>query len=341
MSGVRRAVRGGIALVAGLALTALLVAVVVGGWRPWGEQDSPFAGRALFVPPASATADAAARLGGTQPEQAAALDAIARTPQAVWLTPEALPPGEVGDRVAELSGQAAAADAVVVLVPYGLPERDCSGGLSAGGLQAADYPGWIAEIVAAADPDHTAVVLEPDAVPQLVTCAGSVDRDQRLGLLDGAVRALAAAEVPVYLDAGHSNWLPPEQVAALLREAGVAQARGFATNVSNYQRDGDELAYAQRLRTALGEAGEGLHFVVDTGRNGVGPPAGDDWCNPPGAALGRRPAPVADGEGAAAGLDAYLWVKPPAESDGECGGGPPAGVVWPDRAAALARSGQG
>lgn len=341
MSGVRRAVRGGVALVMGLALTAVLVAVVVGGWRPWGQEDSPFVGHALFVAPSSPTLDAAAQLAATQPEQAQALATIAGTPQAVWLTPESLPLGEVGDRVAEVSGQAAAADAVVLLVPYGLPQRDCSGGLSAGGLDAADYPDWIAEIAAAADPEHTAVVLEPDAVPQLITCAGTIDRAQRLELLSGAVAELAAAEVPTYLDAGHSNWLLAEQVAPLLREAGVAQARGFATNVSNYQRDDDELAYAQRLRSALGETGEQAHFVVDTGRNGAGPPAGDDWCNPPGAALGRRPVAVEGGEGAAAGLDAYLWIKPPAESDGECDGGPPAGVVWPDRASALVLSGQG
>lgn len=341
MSGVRRTLRGGIALAAGLALTALLVAVVVGGWRPWAGPSSPFAGRALFVPPSSATLDAADQLAATQPEQAQALDAIGSTPQGVWLTPEALPPGRVGDRVAELSGQAAAADAVVLLVLYGLPDRDCSGGLSAGGLDAADYPGWVAEVAEAADPDHVAVVLEPDAVPQLITCGGAVDREERLGLLAGAVEALAEAEVPAYLDAGHSNWLPPEQVAPLLEQAGVASARGFSTNVSNYQPETDELTYAQRLRSALGEAGSGAHFVVDTGRNGAGATAGEDWCNPPGSALGRRPVAVEDGEGPAAGLDAYLWVKPPAESDGECAGGPPAGVVWPDRALALTRSGGG
>lgn len=65
------------------------------------------------------------------------------------------------------------------------------------------------------------------------------------------------------------------------------------------------------------------HFVVDTSRNGQGPwtppadhPAGDpqDWCNPPDRGLGLRPTantgvPL---------LDAYLWVKIPGESDGQC-----------------------
>ena len=64
------------------------------------------------------------------------------------------------------------------------------------------------------------------------------------------------------------------------------------------------------------------HFVVDTSRNGFGPwqptagayPDAQDWCKPPGRGLGLRPT-------ANTGLpllDAYLWVKTPGESDGEC-----------------------
>jgi endoglucanase len=65
------------------------------------------------------------------------------------------------------------------------------------------------------------------------------------------------------------------------------------------------------------------HFVVDTSRNGQGPwtpPAGNgwpdaqDWCNPPDRGLGVRPTtntgnPLAD---------AFLWIKIPGESDGQC-----------------------
>ena len=66
-----------------------------------------------------------------------------------------------------------------------------------------------------------------------------------------------------------------------------------------------------------------VHFVIDTSRNGQGPwtppanhPAGDpqDWCNPPDRGLGYRP--TADtGQPL---VDAYLWVKIPGESDGQC-----------------------
>jgi len=69
-----------------------------------------------------------------------------------------------------------------------------------------------------------------------------------------------------------------------------------------------------------GEAGL-KHFVIDTSRNGQGPwtpvasyPDPQDWCNPPERGLGLRP--TADTGSTL--IDAYLWVKIPGESDGEC-----------------------
>jgi endoglucanase len=57
-------------------------------------------------------------------------------------------------------------------------------------------------------------------------------------------------------------------------------------------------------------------------------PDPQDWCNPPGRNLGLRP--TADtGIGL---LDAYLWVKIPGESDGDCtrGLGPAGTTVDPE-----------
>ncbi|WP_374273204.1 glycoside hydrolase family 6 protein [Actinoplanes sp. M2I2] len=65
------------------------------------------------------------------------------------------------------------------------------------------------------------------------------------------------------------------------------------------------------------------HFVVDTSRNGQGPwtaPAGvtwpdpQTWCNPPDRGLGLRPT-TRTGDPLA---DAFLWVKTPGQSDGQC-----------------------
>jgi endoglucanase len=79
---------------------------------------------------------------------------------------------------------------------------------------------------------------------------------------------------------------------------------------------------------------EQAHFVVDTSRNGQGPwtpPSGypdpQDWCNPPDRGLGLRPTANTGN----ALLDAYLWVKIPGESDGECTRGlGPTGTIDPE-----------
>ena len=73
----------------------------------------------------------------------------------------------------------------------------------------------------------------------------------------------------------------------------------------------------------LGTAAPQTHFVVDTSRNGQGPwsepedhPEGDaqTWCNPPDRGLGLPPSLSVEHEL----IDAYLWIKIPGESDGEC-----------------------
>ena len=94
------------------------------------------------------------------------------------------------------------------------------------------------------------------------------------------------------------------------------------------------------------------HFVIDTSRNGQGPwtssvsyPDIQDWCNPPNRGLGLRPTTTTG----VALIDAYLWVKIPGESDGQCSRGtggmtdparggtadPAAGQWFPDMALEL------
>ncbi|MEV4642228.1 glycoside hydrolase family 6 protein [Actinoplanes sp. NPDC049548] len=100
----------------------------------------------------------------------------------------------------------------------------------------------------------------------------------------------------------------------------------------------DELTFAQAFRQKLVSIGfdPGIGMLIDTSRNGWGGPdrptaaststdvntfvnqsridrrihAGN-WCNQDGAGLGERPKAAP-----AAGIDAYVWVKPPGESDG-------------------------
>lgn len=64
------------------------------------------------------------------------------------------------------------------------------------------------------------------------------------------------------------------------------------------------------------------HFVIDTSRNGVGPwtapegayPDPEVWCNPLDRGLGLAPTTDTGSEL----IDAYLWIKVPGESDGQC-----------------------
>jgi cellulose 1,4-beta-cellobiosidase len=100
----------------------------------------------------------------------------------------------------------------------------------------------------------------------------------------------------------------------------------------------DELTFAQAFRNRLVSIGfdSGIGMLIDTSRNGWGGSArptaaststnvdtfvnesridrrihAGNWCNQSGAGLGERPTAAP-----ATGIDAYVWVKPPGESDG-------------------------
>ena len=132
---------------------------------------------------------------------------------------------------------------------------------------------------------------------------------ERLGLISDAVGVLAAeAQTIIYLDAGNSNWIPAAEMASRLERAGTSGADGFSLNVSNYFTTEETIAYGNDVSSHLG----GKHFVIDTSRNGNGATADKQWCNPDGRAIGPRPT-TSTGSPL---VDAYLWIKPPGESDG-------------------------
>ncbi|MFI6414444.1 glycoside hydrolase family 6 protein [Streptomyces sp. NPDC050585] len=106
----------------------------------------------------------------------------------------------------------------------------------------------------------------------------------------------------------------------------------------DWNRYTDELSYAQAMRNELVRIGfdPKLGMLIDTSRNGWGGtarPTGPgattsvdtyvdggrydrrihlgNWCNQAGAGLGERPRANPE-----PGIDAYVWMKPPGESDG-------------------------
>jgi endoglucanase len=114
----------------------------------------------------------------------------------------------------------------------------------------------------------------------------------------------------------------------------------------------DTAGVDSRYAAQLGGVKPTARFIVDTSRNGIGPwqypvgvyPQHEDWCNPPGRGAGQRPT-TSTGVDLA---DAYLWVKVPGESDGQCYRGtagpldpargiqdPPAGQWFPEQAREL------
>ncbi|MGW2825388.1 glycoside hydrolase family 6 protein [Streptomyces sp. NPDC001443] len=243
---------------------------------------------------------------------------IAEQPAAVWFTD-----AEATDttaRVREVTAAATASGRVPTVVVYAIPDRDC-GGASEGGASDLDaYDGWIDDVAAGLGSGEVMVVLEPDAVAQS-DCLSAADRGARFASLARAGRVLKGADprARVYYDAGHSAWNPAAQQAALLRQAGAASpasSDGVFSNVSNFHRTADEIAYDRAVLDALGGPA-GLGAVIDTSRNGNGAPADGQWCDPDGRKIGRAPT-LNTGEGR---IDAYLWVKLPGESDG-CKGEP-------------------
>jgi len=107
------------------------------------------------------------------------------------------------------------------------------------------------------------------------------------------------------------------------------------SNYGEWSDDSDDPALnTSGINWRYGDAQPATQFVIDTSRNGVGPwappayPDPQDWCNPPDRGLGMTP--TADTGSAV--VDAYLWVKIPGESDGECtrGLGPAGETVDPE-----------
>ncbi|MEX5632502.1 glycoside hydrolase family 6 protein [Parafrankia sp. FMc2] len=296
------------------------------GGRP-GAGGNPVAGARFHVDPTSDAATAARNLRATAPADAALMARMAGGSAARWFGDAE--PAVLTARVRAHVSLIRAAGALPVLVAYGIPDRDC-GSYSAGGASGPEgYRAWIAAFAAGVRGGPAIVILEPDGI-SLVDCLTSPERQARFDLLRHAAGTLTDAGATVYLDAGNAGWHSATDMAARLRAAGVDQARGFALNVSNFDDTASEVAYGRQISAALGG---GVHFVVDTSRNGRDRAPDGAWCNPPGRGLGVLPT-TQTGD---ASVDAFLWIKVPGESDGTCNGGPPAGQWWPEYALELAR----
>ncbi|WP_405390612.1 glycoside hydrolase family 6 protein [Streptomyces sp. NBC_01102] len=303
-----------------------------------GEKDAPAVGQQpgrgdpyWVNPDGNAARQVAAYTRDGEKADADLIRKIAEQPVGEWIGPD--------DPQGAAQGFTEAAEAVgrdALLVLYNIPHRDC-GQFSKGGAADGDaYRTWLENVAQGIGDRRATVILEPDALLHLVDgCTPQEFHEERYDLLKDAVQRLKRLpNATVYMDAGNAGWQTPDALFEPLRRAGIGEADGFAVNVSNFETTAASTDFGWRLSAKTG----GKPFVIDTSRNGNGPYAGGDpaenWCNPPGRALGEEPTTDTGDEL----VDAYLWIKRPGESDGECKGGPKAGDWYPEYALDLARA---
>ena len=230
--------------------------------------------------------------------------------------------------------------AIVILEPDALGNEpsDCGG-------PSANYPFTDAERIAELQYAVTALEAQPGASVYL---DGTHSAWQSVGTI---TQRLLSADVqdaqgfflnvsnyqpgPNLLDYG--SWISDciaivtDPANPLFGNPGACASQYYPANPADFSTWGLTTAwYAQNMGTAVAAT----HYVIDTSRNGDGPNtmaayaaapfdqpatvistlASGNWCNPPASGLGLRPTantgvPL---------LDAYLWVKTPGQSDGQC-----------------------
>lgn len=284
---------------------------------------NPIAGASFWIDPYSNAKTQADAWRSTRPADAAQMDKIAAHSQAQWFGSWN---SDISSAVNSAVTTVTNAGALPVLVAYNILRLDCGSG---GAPTADSYKSWIGAFASGLAGRKAVVVLEPDAIAAL-ECLSAADQATRLSLISYAVQVLKAqGQTVVYLDGGHPGWQTAATMASRLTNANVAGADGFFLNVSNFIYTSDNVTYGSAISSAIG----GKHFIIDTSRNGLGPTADAQWCNPDGRALGSA-ATTSTGN---ALVDAFLWIKKPGESDGACNGGPNGGAWWADYALGLAQ----
>ncbi len=291
----------------------------------------------------------------------------------------------------------ASTPALVEIVIYDLPGRDCAALASNGEIPAtsaglteyeSQYIDPIASILNqfASSPIRVVAIIEPDSLPNVVTnqsvanCQTATPYYEQ-GIEYALNKLHAIPNVYNYMDIAHSAWLGwPSNMSATpavyntvvkATTAGYNSIDGFISDTANYtpvqepfltnptlnvggqaldsvtfyqfNPTFDELTYDTDMYNTLVSAGfpSTKKFLIDTSRDGWGGPLRPtalntspttatayvaankidqrpfrgDWCNQNNAGIGARP--TDQPFGASSPILAYVWVKPPGESDGD------------------------
>ncbi len=239
------------------------------------------------------------------------LQKIADGPQALWFN------GGSTDYIKRHARQARANNEELLVVLYNVPGRD-EGNHSKGGAESVEvYKKTVDALWVAIGDTFATVVIEPDAVilPDYLD-------EIRIQCLNYAMDKLSRLpNAKSYIDAGHSNWRSPKDMAVRLKQLTIPANIGLAFNVSNSNPTANEATYAGLLLATVGWNDK--HFIIDTSRNGANA-VNSEWCNPPNLKAGT----VATHDTKISGCDLLAWIKRPGESDGICRGGPDAGQFF-------------
>lgn len=282
----------------------------------------------FWIDPDSPAAKAEQSLRANQSADADLLRLLAMHPVASWYNstdPEML------DRLKQQVAEAKAQNQYALIVIDYLPYRDCPNASLYSEYAAPHYRAWIKKVASALATGKALIIYEPAGITRM-DCLAEAKREERLQLMNEAVTEFKKnRNLLVYIDVSDDQLLSVEKAVDYLKKAGIDKAMGFALNTGRYQTKDLAIRRGREIRKKLPEK----NFVIDTSRNGKGPAEGEQRCNPRGRALGETPT----SETNIAGLDAYLWIKRPGESDGECGRGDPAvGVFSPSLAIELVKN---
>ena len=217
-----------------------------------GQSKTLPANTRFFIPepPSGAVQQVESLLKQGQLKNALLITAMETVPQAVWLTSGT--PSEVSATVTSTLREATFERAIPVLVLYNIPGRDC-GSYSAGGAEnTADYETWIDAIAAAIGSQKVVIILEPDALADLpsdcgydlpATTVAQLTADRYTQIKYAVTTLETGSQTLVYMDAGNSHWQAVPIMAQRLVLAGIQQAQGFFTNVSNFNLNDYESTY--------------------------------------------------------------------------------------------------
>ncbi|CEG46937.1 glycoside hydrolase family 6 protein [Plasmopara halstedii] len=207
------------------------------------------------------------------------------------------------------------------IVVYGLPNKDCDAGYSSGEgtvKTSADYKEFISNLAFVIEKRKVLYVLEPDAIGLLASNECAVKFGYEKNLITAIKLLSKNPNAEIYLDVGfwalqrsNTTNIVTKTVKKLAK---TGRVKGIALNTSNYRATEEIAKLCTAFQTAMGSTN--LHCVIDSSRNfqEFVNESSSEWCNVRKAGIGAPPTNVTNLDG----IDYFLYLKPPGDSDGTC-----------------------